>query len=183
MHAEVDTRKNGSTDAEVGLVCDERDTKAFAEAQQVWEHDSYVTTATETSPVYPEMTIRVGVLPHPPRQCKGDNVSSIHTLQSRMKAPTPEKGATYAEVDTRKGVTYAEVVTRKNGLTYAEVGLTCAEVDTRKNELTYAEVDTRRNGMKGYMNEKDTGMTSLQATNQEGWSRDKVTVGDKSSPA
>ena len=46
--------------------------KAFVEAQQVWEHDSYVTTATETSPVHPEMPTRVGVLPHLPRQCQGN---------------------------------------------------------------------------------------------------------------
>ena len=52
MYAEVNTRKNGLTDAEVGLMYDEVDTKACVEGQQVWEYDSYGTTRTETSSVH-----------------------------------------------------------------------------------------------------------------------------------
>ena len=70
-------------------MCDERNTKAFVETQQVWEHDNYVKTATETSPVHPEVPIRVGVLHRPPHQCKGDNVGV-------------EVGLICAEVDTRR---------------------------------------------------------------------------------
>ena len=33
MYAEVDTRKKGSTNAEMGLMCDEGDAKALVEAQ------------------------------------------------------------------------------------------------------------------------------------------------------
>ena len=33
MYGEVDTRKSGSTNAEVGLMCDEGDAKALVEAQ------------------------------------------------------------------------------------------------------------------------------------------------------
>ena len=53
------------------------------------------------------------------------------TLQVRMKASTPEKGSTYAKVDTWK-------------------------------------VDMWKNAKRGYMNEKDMGMTLTQPTNQEG---------------
>ena len=87
IHAEVNMRKNGMTYAEMGLtrddgdprkkevtlMCDKGDTKVIVEAQQVWEHDSHVTIATETSPVHSEMPIRVGVLHHPLCQCEGDN--------------------------------------------------------------------------------------------------------------
>ena len=45
-------------------------------------------------------------------------------------------------------------------------GLIYAEEDTRKNELTYDEVDTRRNGMKDYINEKDTEMVTLKEDEQ-----------------
>ena len=58
------------------------------------------------------------------------------TLQARTKAPTPERGLTYAKVDTWK-------------------------------------VDTWKNAKKACMNEKDMGMTLIQATNQEGWSNDR----------
>ena len=47
-----------------------------------------------------------------------------------------------------------------------EEGMTCAEEDRRKNELMYAEVNTRRNGMKDYMNEKDTEMLMLKEDEQ-----------------
>ena len=45
-------------------------------------------------------------------------------------------------------------------------GLIYAEEDTRKNELTHDEVDTRRNGMKDYINEKDTEMVTLKEDEQ-----------------
>ena len=47
-----------------------------------------------------------------------------------------------------------------------EEGLTYAEEDTRKSWLMYTEVDTRRNGMKDYINEKDTEMVTLKEDEQ-----------------
>ena len=70
--------------------------------------------------------------------------AEVDTLQAKMKVPRAEKRLIYAEVNTRK------------------------------EGLTHAEVDARRNGAKDHMNEEDMGITMLQATNQEGWSVNKV---------